>query len=228
MPVVPPVELPLPQRRRAARVILRRLHKLYPEMSTALDYADPWQLLVSTVLSAQTTDDNVNRVTPELFDRWPTPEDLAVARPEDVEEVIFSTGFYRQKTKSVLSLAADLVERFEGQVPRDLEALVTLKGVGRKTASVVLAEVWDDPAIAVDTHVKRVSQRLGLTTNDDPVKIEHDLRDLYLESTWSGISMRFIQFGRDVCDARKPHCWECPVRDRCPYAPKTRRPRVGR
>ena len=228
MPVVPPVDLPLPQRRRAARVILRRLHKLYPEMKTALDYTDPWQLLVSTVLSAQTTDDNVNRVTPVLFERWPTPEDLAAARPEDVEEVIFSTGFYRQKTKAVLSLAADLVERFDGEVPRDLDSLVTLKGVGRKTASVVLAEVWDEPAIAVDTHVKRVSGRLGLTTNDDPVKIENDLKDLYLEKTWSGISMRFIQFGRDVCDARKPLCWECPLRDRCPYEEKTRRPRTGR
>jgi len=228
MPVIPPVELPLPQRRRAARVVLRRLRRLYPEMKTALDHDDPWQLLVATVLSAQTTDENVNRVTPVLFSRWPTPADLAVAQPEDVEEVIFSTGFYRQKTKSVLSLAADLVERFAGEVPRDLDALVTLKGVGRKTASVVLAEVWDEPAIAVDTHVTRVSQRLGLTTNDDPTRIEGDLKDLFLEETWSGISMRFIQFGRDMCDARKPRCWECPLRDRCPYQPKTRRPRVGR
>ena len=206
-------------------MILRRLHKLYPEMATALDYADPWQLLVSTVLSAQTTDENVNRVTPVLFDRWPTPEDLAAAKPEDVEEVVFSTGFYRQKTKSILSLAADLVERFDGEVPRDLDAMVTLKGVGRKTASVVLAEVWGDPAIAVDTHVKRVANRLGLTENTDPNKIETDLKELYLEETWAGISMRFIQFGRDVCDARKPMCWECPLRDRCPYEPKTRRPR---
>ena len=228
MPVVSPVDLPLPRRRRAARVVLRRLHKLYPEMKTALDYADPWQLLVSTLLSAQTTDDNVNRVTPVLFDRWPTPEDLALARPEEVEEVVFSTGFYRQKTRSLLSLATDLVDRFDGEVPRDLDALVTLKGVGRKTASVVLAEVWDDPAIAVDTHVKRVSQRLGLTTSDDPVQIERDLKELYLQGTWSGISMRFIQFGRDVCDARRPQCWECPLRDRCPYEPKTRRPRAGR
>lgn len=218
----------MPQRRRAARVILRRLHSLYPEMGTALDYDDPWQLLVATVLSAQTTDDNVNRVTPALFDRWPTVEDLAVARPEDVEEVIFSTGFYRQKTKSILRLAADLVERFAGEVPRDLDALVTLQGVGRKTASVVLAEMWNEPAIAVDTHVKRVSRRLGLTANDDPVKIERDLKDLFLTKTWSGVSMRFIQFGRDVCDARKPRCWECPLRDRCPFQPKTPQPRSGR
>ncbi len=194
-------------------------------MATALDYKDAWQLLVSTVLSAQTTDENVNRVTPVLFETWPTPEDLAVADPEEVEKVVYSTGFYRQKTKSILSLAADVVEKFDGEVPRDLDAMVTLKGVGRKTASVVLAEVWGDPAIAVDTHVKRLSSRLGLTANTDPVKIEADLKDLYLKKTWAGISMRFIQFGRDVCDARKPLCYECPLRDRCPYEPKTRRPR---
>jgi endonuclease-3 len=225
MPVTPPIEQPLPQRRRSARVILRRLHQRYTEMATALDYRNPWQLLVSTVLSAQTTDENVNRVTPVLFAKWPEPEDLAVANPDDVEKVVYSTGYYRQKTKSIISLAADLVERFDGEVPRDLDKMVTLKGVGRKTASVVLAEVWGDPAIAVDTHVKRVANRLGLTAYSDPVKIEHDLKDLYLKKTWAGISMRFIQFGRDTCDARRPRCWECPLRDRCPYEPKTRRPR---
>ncbi len=197
-------------------------------MATALDYKDPWQLLVSTVLSAQTTDENVNRVTPILFGKWPLPEDLAVANPEDVQQVVFSTGFYRQKTKSVIALAADVVERFDGEVPHDLDAMVTLRGVGRKTASVVLAEVWGDPAIAVDTHVKRIANRLGLTTDSDPVKIEADLKDLYLKKTWAGISMRFIQFGREVCDARKPLCFECPLRDRCPYEPKTTRPRQPR
>ena len=223
-----PVDQPLAQRRRSARVILRRLLARYPEMSTALDYRDPWQLLVSTVLSAQTTDENVNRVTPILFEKWPLPEDLAVANPEEVEQVVFSTGFYRQKTKSIIALAADVVERFSGEVPRDLDAMVTLRGVGRKTASVVLAEVWGDPAIAVDTHVKRVANRLGLTTDSDPVKIEADLKNLYLRKTWAGISMRFIQFGREVCDARKPLCFECPLRDRCPYEPKTTRPRQPR
>ena len=223
-----PVDQPLAQRRRSARVILRRLLARYPEMPTALVYSDPWQLLVSTVLSAQTTDENVNRVTPVLFEKWPLPEDLAVANPEEVEQVVFSTGFYRQKTKSVIALAADVVERFNGEVPRDLDAMVTLRGVGRKTASVVLAEVWGDPAIAVDTHVKRVAIRLGLTTESDPVKIEADLKNLYLRKTWAGISMRFIQFGREVCDARRPLCFECPLRDRCPYKPKTTRPRQPR
>ncbi len=224
MPAIAPIDQPLPQRRRSARVVLRRLHELYPEMATALDFKSPWELLVSTVLSAQTTDENVNRVTPVLFAKWPTPEDLAVADPEEVEKVVFSTGFYRQKTKSILALAADVVEKYGGEVPRDLDEMVTLQGVGRKTASVVLAEVWGDPAIAVDTHVKRVANRLGLTANADPVKIEGDLKDLYLKKTWAGISMRFIQFGRDVCDARKPRCWECPMRDRCPYEPKPARP----
>ena len=216
----------LSRRRRNARLILKRLTRHYPQMATALTYADPWQLLVATVLSAQTTDENVNRVTPVLFGRWPEPEDLANASPDDVEEVVYSTGFYRQKTKSVLALAADIVERYDGEVPRDLDEMVKLRGVGRKTASVVLAEAWGEPAIAVDTHVRRVSNRLGLTANTDPAKIETDLKSLFLKQTWSGVSMRIIQFGRDICDARRPQCWECPLRDRCPFEPKTPRPRI--
>ena len=193
-------------------------------MGTALEYDDPWHLLVATVLSAQTTDENVNKVTPVLFGRWPEPEDLAEADPEDVERVVFSSGFYRQKTKSIQAMAVDIVERYGGRVPADLDELVTLRGVGRKTASVVLAEVWGLPAIAVDTHVKRVSGRLGMTSNTDPDKVERDLMALYPESKWAGISMRVIQFGRDVCDARTPRCWECPMRDRCPYPAKTPHP----
>ena len=193
-------------------------------MRTALDYEDEWQLLVATVLSAQTTDVNVNAVAPKLFAAYPTPEDLAAANPEDVEQIIFSTGFYRQKTKSIISLAADLVTNHGGTVPRDLDQLVKLRGVGRKTASVVLAEAWGDPAIAVDTHVKRVSNRLGLTESPDPTKIEFELKSLYSEKDWAGISMRLIQFGRDMCDARRPRCWECPLRDRCAFEDKAVRP----
>ncbi|MCH7586123.1 MAG: endonuclease III, partial [Acidobacteria bacterium] len=178
--------------RRHARTILGRLKKRYPSISTALDYASPWQLLVVTVMSAQTTDENVNKVAPELFRRWPEPEDLAAADPEEVEATIFSTGFYRQKTKSIIALSEDLMERYDGEVPRDLEELVTLRGVGRKTASVVLAEAWGLPAIAVDTHVKRVAFRLSLTDQELPDKVEADLRDLYPEREWSGISMRYI------------------------------------
>lgn len=210
---------------RAAEV-LDRLQQRYPAIGTALHYDDPWQLLVSTVLSAQTTDENVNAVTPLLFERWPAPEDLAAADPDEVEAVVYSTGFFRQKTASIVNLSADLVERYDGVVPADLEELVTLRGVGRKTASVVLAEAFGVPAIAVDTHVNRVMNRLGIVDTTDPKKIEFALRDLYPEGEWDGISMRVIQFGRDVCDARRPRCWECPLTDLCPYEPKTPPPDV--
>jgi endonuclease-3 len=214
---------PTTEEKRNARVILNRLKKRYPEIRTALDYGSEWQLLVSTVLSAQTTDVNVNAVAPNLFAAYPSPEDLAEANPEDVEKIIFSTGFYRQKTKSIISLAADLVEMYDSEVPRDLDQLVKLRGVGRKTASVVLAEAWGDPAIAVDTHVKRVSNRLGIAISSDPTKIEFELKELYPEKDWAGISMRLVQFGRDVCDARNPNCPTCPLADRCLFENKTPR-----
>jgi endonuclease III len=216
--------LPSVHERRNARVVLNRLTKRYPNIGTALEYRDPWQLLVSTVLSAQTTDENVNKVSPVLFELYPTPEDLAMANPEDVEKIIYSTGYYRQKTKSVIALAGDIVDKFDGQVPADLDELIQLRGVGRKTASVVLAEVWGIPAIAVDTHVKRVANRLGLTANTDPEKVERDLMLLYPQDRWAEISMTVIRFGRDICDAKKPRCWECPLRDRCAYDSKTVRP----
>jgi endonuclease-3 len=222
-PAAPPSVAEAAERRRA-RTILNRLQRRYPDIGTALEYDDPWQLLVATVLSAQTTDENVNRVTPTVFARWPTAADLAEADPDEVEEVVYSTGFYRQKTRAIIALSADLVDRFGGRVPDDLGRLVTLKGVGRKTASVVLAEAWRKPAIAVDTHVKRVARRLGLTAETDPVKVEADLRALYPPARWAGISMRVIQFGRDVCSARRPRCWECPLRDLCPYPDKTPHP----
>lgn len=192
-----------------ARAVLNRLVARYPVAKTALDYDNPWQLLVVTVMSAQTTDENVNKVAPVLFERFPGPSELADANPEEVEQVIYSTGFYRQKTKSIIELSQDIEEKYDGVVPTDLDELVKLRGVGRKTASVVLAEVWDVPAIAVDTHVKRVSTRLGLTTQTDPVKIESDLKALYPTDAWSGISMRYIQFGRDTCDAQRPRCGQC-------------------
>lgn len=209
--------IPTPRERGKARAILNRLEARYPQIGTALDYRDAWQLLVVTVLSAQTTDENVNKVAPNLFGRYPTPAALAQADPEDVEQIIFSTGFYRQKTKSIIKLCNDLEERFGGVVPRDLDELTRLAGVGRKTASVVLAEVWDIPAIAVDTHVNRVAGRLGLTRESNPVKIEQDLMALYPKGKWSGISMRFIQFGRDTCDARRPDCGKCELFSLCEW-----------
>ncbi|MGD2102737.1 MAG: endonuclease III [Acidimicrobiia bacterium] len=200
-----------------ARAVLNRLVARYPESKTALDYDSVWQLLVVTVLSAQTTDENVNKVAPTLFDAYPDPSALADADPEDVERIVYSTGFFRQKTKSIISLSQDLEERHGGEVPADIDELVKLRGVGRKTASVVLAEVWDVPAIAVDTHVKRVTTRLGLTKESDPVRIEGDLKALYPRSTWSGLSMRFIQFGRDICDAQRPVCGRCEMFELCAW-----------
>lgn len=201
--------------------MVNRLARRYPQIGTALRYANPYELLVSTVISAQTTDANVNRVTPRLFQRWPHPEDLAAADPEEVEKVIFPTGYYRQKTRSIIALAQDLAERYGGEVPDDINDLVTLKGVGRKTASVVLAEAFRQPAIAVDTHVRRVSGRLALTAEEDPVRIEQDLKALVPKPQWRDLSMRVIQFGRDVCEARKPRCWECEMVALCDHLPKT-------
>ncbi len=212
--------LPTPAERGHARAVLNRLKRRYPRIHTALRYSDPWQLLVATVLSAQTTDENVNRVTPVLFSRYPTPADLAAADPAEVEEIIYSTGYYKQKAKAIISLSQDLVAHYGGEVPDDIDELVTLHGVGRKTASVVLAEAFGIPAIAVDTHVKRVARRLGLTTNSDPVKIEHDLKALFPVSEWAGLSMRLIQFGRDVCTARNPRCGACEMAPICPWPDK--------
>lgn len=198
-----------------ASEVLRRLAARYPKAGTVLEYQNPWQLLVVTVLSAQTTDENVNRVAPALFRRYPEASDLADADPEEVEKLVYSTGFYRQKARAIRELSQDLVDRYDGEVPPDLDQLVKLRGVGRKTASVVLAEVWNLPAIAVDTHVNRVARRLGLTSQTEPIKIETDLKALYPEELWSGISMRFIQFGRDVCDAQRPRCGACELFDVC-------------
>jgi endonuclease-3 len=207
-----------------ARKILRRLKLRYPEMKTALDYRNPFELLASTIVSAQTTDENVNKAMPGLFKRFPDAESLANAKPAEVEELIYSTGFYRQKTKSIISMATDLLENFDGVVPGTLEELVTLRGVGRKTASVVLAEAFNKPAIAVDTHVKRLSKRWGLSETDDAEKIERDLMAVYPRRQWAGVSMRVIQYGRDVCTARKPTCYECKLSDLCPFEDKTPAP----
>jgi endonuclease-3 len=212
-----------------ARSILNRLRRRYPEIGTALDYESPYQLLVVTVLSAQTTDENVNKVAPILFERYPEAVDMAEADPEEVEKIVYSTGFYRQKTMSIIKLAQGIEEMFGGQVPMEMDELVKLPGVGRKTASVLLAEAWDVPAIAVDTHVRRVTRRLGLTVQTDPVKIESDLKSVFPKSEWAGVSMRIIQFGRDVCDAKRPRCGQCELFSLCEFpdrfliAGKTRR-----
>jgi len=211
---------PTPSERGFARRVVGRLEERYPQIGTALNHDDPWQLLVATVVSAQTTDETVNKVLPELFLRFPGPADLAAADPEVVERIIYSTGFFRQKTRSIIAMAEGVEERFGGRVPASIEQLLGLPGVGRKTANVVLAEAFDQQAIAVDTHVRRVSRRLGLTKETDPDRIEQDLRSLVPRASWNKLSMRMIQHGRDTCEARTPRCFECVVVDVCPFPDK--------
>jgi endonuclease III len=204
-----------------ARVVDERLAKLYPGSArrlTALHYQNPYQILVATILSAQTTDERVNLVTPALFARYPQPEDLAGADLGELEEMIRSTGFFRSKSKSLVGMAKGLVERFSGEVPRALEDLVTLPGVGRKTANVVRSVAFELPGLPVDTHVARLSRRLGLTSSDDPVVIEKDLTALLPEKEWGGFSLRLILHGRTICTARKPQCGLCVLNDVCPSA----------
>lgn len=181
-----------------------------------LDFATPWQLLVATVLSAQTTDLRVNMVTPTVFARWPEPADLAGAEPAELEEAIRSTGFYRNKAKSLLGLAGAVTERFGGQVPTAMEDLVTLPGVGRKTANVLRSVGFGEPGLPVDTHVTRLVRLLGLTTETDAVRIEHAVGALLPKSGWGAFSLRLILHGRRVCVARRPRCEECVLSDFCP------------
>ena len=198
-----------------AREAARRLAEEYPA-ECALAHRNPYELLVATVLSAQTTDERVNMVTPELVRRWPAPADLAKADPAEVEEVIFPTGFFRNKAKSIIGLAQALDERFNGEVPTALDDLVTLPGVGRKTGNVVRSVAFDLPGLPVDTHVGRISRLLGLTTEDDPVKIEHELGALLPPKEWGGFSLRLILHGRKICIARRPKCGDCLLHDICP------------
>ncbi|MCU1463893.1 MAG: endonuclease [Acidimicrobiales bacterium] len=204
-----------------ARIVLDRLREEYPGTVTelcALAHDGPFQLLVATILSAQTTDERVNMVTPEVFRRWPTPTDLAAADPGELEAVIHSTGFFRNKAKSLIGMALALEERFGGQVPSTIDDLVTVPGVGRKTANVVLSVAFGLPGLPVDTHVGRLARRLGLTTETDPVKVEHDLNALVPPQERGALSLRLILHGRRVCLARKPRCGECVLADICPSA----------
>ena len=206
----------VPQRKRRALAIARALEKTYPDAWCELDFRTPWQLLVATILSAQCTDKMVNQVTPGLFAAYPTPQALADARPADVERLIKRTGFFRQKTKSLQAVARDVAETHGGEVPGDMETLTRLRGVGRKTANVVLGTAFGKPAIFVDTHVRRLSNRLGLTVEDDPDKIERDLQALLPPHTWTAFAHRLIHHGRRVCIARAPRCTSCALLRRCP------------
>lgn len=205
------------QRKERAAEILRRLDEEYPEAKTALDFEGPYQLLVATILSAQCTDERVNMVTPALFRRYPDPQALAAAGTQDVEEMIRSTGFFRNKTRSLLGMANAVVDRHEGEIPDTMEELVELPGVGRKTANVVLGNAFGkDVGVVVDTHVGRLSRRLGLTRHEDPVKVEQDLMKLFPRNTWTGLAHVLIFHGRAVCKAPRPRCAQCVLADICP------------
>ncbi|MFK5647696.1 endonuclease III [Ornithinimicrobium sp. LYQ121] len=210
-----PVESPLALTRRARRTY-RILAEHYPDARCELDFADPYQLLVATVLSAQTTDVRVNGVTPTLFARFPDAQALAAADRTEVETIVQPTGFFRAKTDSLLKLGAALVERFDGQVPGRLRDLVTLPGVGRKTANVVLGDAFGVPGITVDTHVGRLVRRFGWTTEEDPVKVEHEVGVLFPRREWTHLSHVLIFHGRRTCHARRPACGVCPVARLCP------------
>ncbi len=205
---------PLAQR---AREIYDRLVAHYPDAHCALDFKSPFQLLVATILSAQCTDKRVNMVTPALFKRYRTPAALSVAKPEELEEIIKSTGFFRNKTKSLLGMSNAVADRHEGKVPDTMDELVKLPGVGRKTANVVLGNAYGkNEGVVVDTHVGRVSKRLGLTRQTDPVKVEQDLMKLFPNDSWTMLSHLLIEHGRRICEARRPKCESCFLSDICP------------
>ena len=197
--------------------VLEHLKADYPEATCALENETPFELLIATILSAQCTDERVNMVTPELFRRWPTAEALATAPIKSLEKVIQSTGFFRNKAKNIKGASQAIAERHAGNVPRDIEAMIALPGVGRKTANVVLGTAYGlSTGVVVDTHVTRLSQRLGLTKHTDATKIEQDLMQLLPQSEWVDFAHRMIHHGRQVCTARKPKCDQCSMNSFCP------------
>lgn len=207
-----------PDRERAIE-ICKRIAEAWPDARIALDFRSPWQLLVAVILSAQTTDVGVNKVTPILFAKYPGPAQLAAADVDDVEAIIKPTGFYHNKAKSIMGASRMIVTEFGGKVPDTMEGLMRLPGVARKSANIVLTEAFGKAeGIAVDTHVKRLAGRLGFSENTDPDKIERDLTSLLPHEWWGSFNMRFIYLGRHVCTAKRPICGSCPVNDLCPSA----------
>ncbi|HEV2360662.1 MAG TPA: endonuclease III [Acidimicrobiales bacterium] len=209
-----------------AATTAERLAELYPgtaDQLCALVHSSPFELLVATILSAQCTDERVNMVTPALLERFPTPQALASAEPGVVEELVKTTGFFRNKTISLIGMAQGVVDRFGGEVPSAMEDLTTLPGVGRKTANVIRSVAFGLPGLPVDTHVGRLSKRIGLTTETDPVKVEAELCGYLPPAEWGGFSLRMILHGRQVCAARTPKCHVCVLADFCPSAPSPRK-----
>lgn len=199
-----------------ATAVAQRLMQEYPEALCELDHSSAFQLLTATILSAQCTDARVNRVTPVLFERYPDAAALAAAEPAELEAVVHSTGFYQSKARNLIGMAQRLLDHYGGEVPTELADLVTLPGVGRKTGNVVRSVAFGLPGLPVDTHVGRLSRRLGLTTDDDPVKVEAVLCSYLPPAEWGAFSLRIILHGRRVCDARTPRCGECVLADLCP------------
>jgi endonuclease-3 len=216
-----------PGARARAKLTYERLREAYPAV-TELAHRDPFQLLIATILSAQTTDRSVNLVTPELFRRYPTAADLAAANPAEVEVLIRPTGFFRAKTRSIIAASRKLVELFGGVVPDNIDDLVKLPGIGRKTANVILGVGFDVPGFAVDTHVKRVTNRLKLTSSRDPVKIERQICSIVPREEWTGLSLRLILHGRRICIARRPRCEQCILNDFCPSSSTRPKPESRR
>ncbi len=197
--------------------ICRILNETYSmEYKCYLNYETPWQLLIATILSAQCTDERVNQVTKDLFVKYPDLEAFANADQKELERDIYSTGFYKNKAKNIIACAKKLIEEYDGEVPRDIKALTGLEGVGRKTANVIRGNIYREPSIVVDTHVKRISQKLGLTKENDPVKIEYDLMDKLPKEQWILYNIQIITHGRNVCIARRPKCGECTLQKVCP------------
>lgn len=205
------------KKKERALEIYHRLAKRYPSPEPALTWSNPWELLVATALSAQCTDERVNMVTPVFFEHWPSIEDAANADVSEIEDVVRSTGFFRNKAKNIKVAATRIMDVYEGEVPQSMAELITLGGVARKTASIVLSNAFGiNEGIAVDTHVKRLAFRMGLTTKTDPIQIEKDLMPLYPKDAWGDINHYLVFFGREVCPARKPKCEECELNDICP------------
>ena len=205
-----------PERRNRARAMYRVLTKRYPEVRCELDFGSPFQLLVAVVMSAQCTDKRVNQVTPALFRKFPTAKRMAGAPIAEIEDLIRSTGFFRVKARNIKSLSERIMNDFQGEVPASLEELITLDGVGRKTANVVLGHAFGIPGITVDTHFGRLSRRFGWTEAEDPVKVEFAVALLIPEKEWTNLSQRMIWHGRRICHSRKPACAACPLANLCP------------
>ncbi|MFP4374854.1 MAG: endonuclease III [Spirochaetaceae bacterium] len=210
-----------------AVAVFERLDPLYPEKKPLLEYSSPFELLIAVILSAQTTDSQVNRVTPELFRRFPTPDALAAAEPAEIESIIFSTGFYRAKARNIRAAAKALVEEYGGELPCGMDELTGMPGVGRKTANVVLGVLCGRPSIVVDTHFGRVVRRIGLTAAAQPSRVERELVAIVPPDIRTDLSMTLNFHGRYVCTARKPACYRCPVSDLCLFEGKTPAPAAG-